>query len=67
MSGRKQIFEGDPCPARDCYGEFVWDTAFNQEGNGDFLRCDTCHLRDDQVEVHLIGSDRIIRVKGETS
>jgi hypothetical protein len=40
------FLEGDPCPIPGCHGHFVHDTA----ADGDFLRCDTCHLLDDEAE-----------------
>jgi hypothetical protein len=48
MTGK--IAEGDKCPASGCEGRFVWDSACHPDGNGDFLRCDTCHLIDDDAE-----------------
>jgi hypothetical protein len=56
-SGRK-IAEGDKCPAPGCEGRFIWDTAWKTNGNGDFLRCDTCHLTDDEAEKMLAGNPR---------
>jgi hypothetical protein len=44
------FLEGDPCPIPGCPGRFIRDSAAHPTDNGDFFRCDTCHLLDDDAE-----------------
>jgi hypothetical protein len=58
MTSCRRIFEGEKCPSPGCPGRFIRDSAWHPDGNGDFLRCDTCHLTDDEAEKMLANKSK---------